>query len=50
MDKVGTKNKTLVINPENKGASSYCIGGNRTLMAEVVFDWIDDLFGDKRKK
>ncbi len=50
MDKVGTQNKTLVITPENEGASSHCIGENRTLMAEVVFDWLDDLFGDKREK
>jgi len=49
MDKVGTENKTLVITPEDEGASSHCIGENRTLMAEVVFDWIDDLFGDKKK-
>ncbi len=50
MDKVGTKNKTLVITPEDEGASSHCIGENRTLMAEVVFDWLDDLFGGKRNK
>jgi hypothetical protein len=47
MNKVGTKNKTLVITPENEGASSHCIGENRTLMAEVVFDWLDDLFGGR---
>jgi alpha-beta hydrolase superfamily lysophospholipase len=50
MNKVGTKNKTLVITPENEGASSHCIGENRTLMAQVVFDWLDDLFGHNRKK
>ncbi|BAF71843.1 alpha/beta hydrolase family protein [Sulfurovum sp. NBC37-1] len=50
MDKVGTKNKTLVITPENEGASSHCIGENRTLMAEVVFDWLDDLFGNQSKE
>jgi len=47
MDKVGTQNKTLVITPENEGASSHCIGENRTLMAEIVFDWLDDLFDIK---
>ncbi|MFH1627168.1 MAG: alpha/beta hydrolase [Pseudomonadota bacterium] len=50
MDKVGTENKTLLITPEDEGASSHCIGENRTLMAELVFDWLDDLYGDKRKK
>ena len=44
MDRVGTKNKTLVITPEDEGASSHCIGENRTLMSEIVFDWLDDLF------
>ncbi len=44
MEKVGTHNKTLVITPENEGASSHCIGENRTLMAEIVFDWLDELF------
>jgi len=50
MDKVGTENKTLVITPENEGASSHCIGENRTLMAETVFDWLDALFGDKKAR
>ncbi|MCK5851217.1 MAG: alpha/beta hydrolase, partial [Kiritimatiellae bacterium] len=50
LNKVGTQNKTLVITPENEGASSHCIGENRTLMAEIVFDWLDDLFGCKEKK
>ncbi|MCK5851961.1 alpha/beta hydrolase [bacterium] len=44
MDNVGTKNKKLVITPENEGASSHCIGENRTLMAEILFDWLDEVF------
>ncbi len=50
MDNVGTQNKTLVITPENEGASSHCIGENRTLMSEIVFDWLDDLFDSKKAK
>lgn len=46
MDKVGTEDKTLVVTPEDEGASSHCIGENRTLMAGMVFDWLDDRFGD----
>jgi alpha-beta hydrolase superfamily lysophospholipase len=46
MDKVGTDRKTLVITPEDEGASSHCIGENRTLMAQIVFDWLDDVFDD----
>ncbi|MBM9518997.1 alpha/beta hydrolase [Desulforhopalus vacuolatus] len=49
MDKAGTKNKTLVITPENEGASSHCIGENRTLMAGIVFSWLDNLFEQKDK-
>ncbi len=50
MDNVGTHNKTLVITPEDEGASSHCIGENRTLMSEIVFDWLDDLFDSKKEK
>ena len=50
LNKVGTQNKTLVITPENEGASSHCIGENRTLMAQIVFDWLDNLFDSKKKK
>ena len=48
MDNVGTKNKKLVITPENEGASSHCIGENRTLMAEILFDWLDEVFKEKK--
>ncbi len=50
MDNVGTQNKTLIITPEDEGASSHCIGENRTLMSEIVFDWLDDLFDSKKEK
>jgi len=50
MDNVGTQNKTLIITPENKGAYSHCIEGNQTLMSEIVFDWLDDLFDSKKAK
>ena len=44
MEMVGTRDKTLVITPEEEGASSHCIGENRSLMAALVFDWLDDRF------
>ena len=36
--------KKLVITPEDAGASSHCVGENRSLMSQVVFDWLDELF------
>ncbi|CAG37018.1 alpha/beta hydrolase family protein [Desulfotalea psychrophila] len=44
MAKLGSKNKTLIVTPEDEGASSHCIGENRSLMAELVFDWLDELW------
>ena len=36
--------KKLVVTPEDLGASSHCIGENRSLMSEVVFNWLDEVF------
>ena len=47
LDNLGTQNKTIVITPENEGASSHCIGENRTLMSEVLFDWLDGIFKEE---
>ncbi|HLZ19146.1 MAG TPA: hypothetical protein VKO67_06020, partial [Smithellaceae bacterium] len=33
----------LVVTGFEDGASSHCIGENRTLMAEILFDWLDDV-------
>ncbi len=44
MDNITNKNSKLIITPANEGASSHCISENRSLMAELVFDWLDDTF------
>ncbi|MBU0513855.1 MAG: alpha/beta hydrolase [Proteobacteria bacterium] len=36
--------KKFVMTRADQGASSHCIGGNRSLMSEVVFDWLDEIF------
>ena len=36
--------KKLVVTPEDLGASSHCIGENRSFMSEVVFNWLDEVF------
>ncbi|KMY67178.1 hypothetical protein AAU61_13565 [Desulfocarbo indianensis] len=37
-------NKKLVVTPEDLGASSHCVGENRSLMSEIVFNWLDETF------
>ena len=27
-----------------EGAASHCLGENRSLMGEVLFDWLDEVF------
>ena len=39
----GTR-KNLVITPAEEGASNHCVMENRSLMSQVVFDWLDDTF------
>jgi len=36
--------KKLVILTEEDGAESHCHGDNLSLMSQVVFDWLDELF------
>ncbi len=36
--------KKFVMTRVDQGASSHCIGGNRSLMSELVFDWLDEIF------
>ena len=36
--------KDLVITPSNEGASNHCIMENRSLVGQVLFDWLDDVF------
>ncbi len=48
MDNITNKNVKLIITPANEGASSHCIGENRSLMAELVFDWLDETFEVKK--
>ncbi len=38
------KNK-FVLTRQNEGASSHCLGENRSLMSQIVFDWLDEVFG-----
>lgn len=42
--------KKLVITRVDEGASSHCSCENRSLMSQVVFDWLDELFQEAKPK
>lgn len=44
LEKLANPNKKLVVTPLNEGASNHVLMENRSLMAQVVFDWLDDVF------
>jgi pimeloyl-ACP methyl ester carboxylesterase len=44
MSKLPNPNKKLVVTPADEGAANHCITENRSVMSQVVFDWLDDTF------
>lgn len=42
--KIRNDNKRIVVLPRNEGADSHAAGTNVSLVAQVVFDWLDELF------
>ncbi|NTU43928.1 MAG: alpha/beta hydrolase [Chlorobiaceae bacterium] len=44
MAKLPNSNSKLIVTGFEDGASSHCIGENRSLMGEILFDWLDDVF------
>jgi hypothetical protein len=34
----------MFITPSNEGATNHCVMENRSLVSQVLFDWLDDLF------
>lgn len=39
--------KKMVITPEAEGATNHCLMENRSLMSQVLFDWLDGIFKNK---
>jgi pimeloyl-ACP methyl ester carboxylesterase len=37
--------KKLVVTPANEGATDHCLIENHSVMSQVLFDWLDDVFG-----
>lgn len=43
MDGLPNSKKKFVVTPLNEGASNHCVMENRSVMAQVLFDWLDDV-------
>ncbi len=50
MEALPNPNKKMIVTPMNEGASSHCVGDNRSLLAQLVFDWLDETFDGTAKK
>ena len=44
LEAVQNPHKDLVIAPLNEGGGHHVLGENLSLMSQIVFDWLDDLF------
>jgi alpha-beta hydrolase superfamily lysophospholipase len=44
LERVNAERKIMVITPENEGAEGHAIGTNLSLISQVVFDWLDEVF------
>jgi hypothetical protein len=50
LDRLPNPKKKLVVTPASEGAAHHCVMENRSLMSQVVFDWLDELFGEGKPK
>jgi pimeloyl-ACP methyl ester carboxylesterase len=44
MEQLPNSRKKLVVTPTDAGAATHCLGENRSLMGEILFDWLDEVF------
>jgi hypothetical protein len=44
LDNLPNPRKKLVVAPAQEGAANHCVMENRSLMSQVVFDWLDEVF------
>lgn len=44
MDGFTNPKKKMVITPSNEGATNHCVMENRSIVGQVLFDWLDDVF------
>jgi pimeloyl-ACP methyl ester carboxylesterase len=50
LDNLPNPRKKLVVNPASEGAANHCVMENRSLMSQVVFDWLDEVFQGTQAK
>jgi len=50
MDNLPNLRKKFVVTPAMEGAANHCVMENRSLMSQVVFDWLDELFKEAQPK
>lgn len=50
LDNLPNPRKKLVVTPASEGAANHCVMENRSLMSQVVFDWLDELFQEAKPK
>ena len=43
IEKLSNPKKKLVVTPAAEGASNHCVMENRSLMSQVLFDWLDEI-------
>jgi hypothetical protein len=44
MDGFTNPKKKMVITPADEGATNHCVMENRSIIGQVLFDWLDDVF------
>lgn len=44
LDGLPNPKKKMIVTPLNEGASNHCVMENRSIMSQVLFDWLDDVF------
>jgi len=44
MDGFKDKRSKLVVTPSDEGATNHCIMENRSVVGQVLFDWLDEIF------
>ncbi len=47
IDEADTEHKRLIVTPTDEGAATHAIGTNLSLMSQLVFDWLDEIFDDR---
>jgi len=50
LDNLPNLRKKFVVTPASEGAANHCVMENRSLMSQVVFDWLDELFQEAPPK